>query len=41
MEVKREIWRRAREEEWLLVFEHDARTPWGYLDQDAFSIIDS
>jgi len=41
MEVKREIWRRAREEEWLLIFEHDARIPWGYLEQDAFSIIRS
>jgi glyoxylase-like metal-dependent hydrolase (beta-lactamase superfamily II) len=32
---KRRFWERAREEDWLLVFEHDAFTPWGRLDRDA------
>ena len=32
LESKRALWTRAREEEWLLVFEHDPHTPWGRLD---------
>jgi glyoxylase-like metal-dependent hydrolase (beta-lactamase superfamily II) len=31
LETKRALWRRAREEEWLLVFEHDPRVAWGRL----------
>ncbi|MDH5759346.1 MAG: MBL fold metallo-hydrolase [Gemmatimonadota bacterium] len=34
MESKRGLWPRAREEGWLLVFEHDADVPWGRLDRD-------
>lgn len=32
LESKRLLWRRAREEGWLLVFEHDPEVPWGRLD---------
>lgn len=32
LESKRSLWRRAREESWLLVFEHDPDLPWGRLD---------
>ena len=32
LESKRLLWRRAREEGWLLVFEHDPDVPWGRLD---------
>jgi len=32
LESKRGLWGRAREEEWLLVFEHDPDVPWGRLD---------
>jgi glyoxylase-like metal-dependent hydrolase (beta-lactamase superfamily II) len=35
LEAKRGLWRRAREEEWLLVFEHDPVVPWGRLDPEA------
>lgn len=35
MESKRGLWKRALEEDWLLVFEHDPRVPWGRLDPDA------
>lgn len=35
LESKRSLWRRALEENWLLVFEHDAEVPWGRLDPDA------
>lgn len=35
LESKRGLWTRAREEDWLLVFEHDPRVPWGRLDQAA------
>jgi glyoxylase-like metal-dependent hydrolase (beta-lactamase superfamily II) len=35
LESKRSLWTRARREEWLLVFEHDARVPWGRLDLDS------
>ncbi|MEX1258628.1 MAG: MBL fold metallo-hydrolase [Gemmatimonadota bacterium] len=34
IEAKRELWRRASEEEWLLIFQHDERVPWGFLDAD-------
>jgi len=32
LESKRGLWQRAREENWILVFEHDPRVPWGRLD---------
>ena len=32
LESKRGLWQQAREENWLLVFEHDPRVPWGRLD---------
>jgi glyoxylase-like metal-dependent hydrolase (beta-lactamase superfamily II) len=35
LDSKTELWTRAREEEWLLVFEHDPETPWGRLDLDS------
>jgi glyoxylase-like metal-dependent hydrolase (beta-lactamase superfamily II) len=35
LESKRGLWARALAEEWLLVFEHDPRVPWGRLDPDA------
>jgi glyoxylase-like metal-dependent hydrolase (beta-lactamase superfamily II) len=35
LESKRKLWSRARAEGWLLVFQHDAETPWGRLDPDA------
>jgi glyoxylase-like metal-dependent hydrolase (beta-lactamase superfamily II) len=35
LESKRSLWTRARHEEWLLIFEHDARVPWGRLDPDS------
>lgn len=34
LETKRRIMRRALEEEWLLVFEHDATTAWGRVVHD-------
>jgi glyoxylase-like metal-dependent hydrolase (beta-lactamase superfamily II) len=34
IESKRELWRRASEEDWLLVFQHDEQVPWGRLDAD-------
>jgi glyoxylase-like metal-dependent hydrolase (beta-lactamase superfamily II) len=34
LESKRGLWSRARDEEWLLVFEHDPEVPWGRLDPD-------
>jgi glyoxylase-like metal-dependent hydrolase (beta-lactamase superfamily II) len=34
LESKRGLWGRAREEGWLLVFEHDPTVPWGRLDED-------
>ncbi len=39
LETKRELWRRAREEHWLLVFEHDPTTPWGRLDTEAKGVL--
>lgn len=35
LESKRGLWMRALQEDWLLVFEHDPRVPWGRLDPDA------
>jgi glyoxylase-like metal-dependent hydrolase (beta-lactamase superfamily II) len=35
LESKRGLWKRALQEDWLLVFEHDPRVPWGRLDPDA------
>jgi glyoxylase-like metal-dependent hydrolase (beta-lactamase superfamily II) len=32
LESKRSLWERARADDWLLVFEHDPRVPWGRLD---------
>jgi glyoxylase-like metal-dependent hydrolase (beta-lactamase superfamily II) len=34
LETKRRIMRRALDEDWLLVFEHDAATPWGRVAFD-------
>ena len=31
---KEELWGRARDESWLLVFEHDPEIPWGRLDAE-------
>ena len=35
LETKRRIFRQASEEGWLLIFEHDATVPWGYVRQDS------
>jgi glyoxylase-like metal-dependent hydrolase (beta-lactamase superfamily II) len=32
LETKRDLWARARAEDWLLVFQHDPVVPWGRLD---------
>jgi len=32
LESKRGLWTQAREEDWLLVFEHDPQVAWGRLD---------
>lgn len=37
LETKRRILRQAEEEGWLLVFEHDATTPWGHIEHDGKS----
>ena len=34
LETKRRILRRAVDEDWLVVFEHDAETPWGRIGHD-------
>jgi glyoxylase-like metal-dependent hydrolase (beta-lactamase superfamily II) len=34
LESKRQILARAHREEWLLVFEHDATTPWSRITHD-------
>jgi glyoxylase-like metal-dependent hydrolase (beta-lactamase superfamily II) len=34
LETKRRILKRAVDEHWLVVFEHDAKTPWGYVASD-------
>jgi glyoxylase-like metal-dependent hydrolase (beta-lactamase superfamily II) len=35
LESKRELLARARDEEWLLIFEHDPAVPWGRLDPES------
>jgi glyoxylase-like metal-dependent hydrolase (beta-lactamase superfamily II) len=35
LESKRGLWARARDEDWLLVFEHDPEVAWGRLDEEA------
>jgi glyoxylase-like metal-dependent hydrolase (beta-lactamase superfamily II) len=35
LESKRSLWQRALEGDWLLVFQHDPRVPWGRLDPDS------
>ncbi|MFQ5536776.1 MAG: MBL fold metallo-hydrolase [Gemmatimonadota bacterium] len=35
LESKRALWRRAVEEDWLLVFEHDPQVAWGRLDPES------
>jgi glyoxylase-like metal-dependent hydrolase (beta-lactamase superfamily II) len=35
LESKRGLWKQALEQDWLLFFQHDPRTPWGRLDPDA------
>ena len=37
LETKRRILRRAEDENWLLVFEHDATVPWGRVKHDGKS----
>jgi glyoxylase-like metal-dependent hydrolase (beta-lactamase superfamily II) len=37
LETKRRILRQAEEEEWLLIFEHDATVPWGRIEHDGKS----
>lgn len=39
LESKRALWKRAHEEDWLLVFEHDPRVAWGRLDEDARRVV--
>ena len=39
LETKRRILRRAVDEKWLVVFEHDAETPWGRLANDGKTYI--
>lgn len=34
LETKRSILKQAVEEQWLLIFEHDARVPWGRVEHD-------
>ena len=34
LETKRRIFRQAEEEDWLLIFEHDASVPWGRIEHD-------
>ena len=38
LETKRRLWRRAIDEEWLLVFEHDTEFVWGWLREDGRSV---
>lgn len=38
LEAKRAMWERARDEDWLLIFEHDPHTPWGRLAEDRRSL---
>lgn len=34
LETKRALWKRAREEDWLLILEHDPEVAWGRLDAE-------
>ncbi|MEP6509393.1 MAG: MBL fold metallo-hydrolase, partial [Gemmatimonadales bacterium] len=34
LETKRRILRQAEDEDWLLIFEHDAKVPWGRVEHD-------
>lgn len=34
LETKRRLWETIRREEWIVLFQHDARTPWGRLDPE-------
>jgi glyoxylase-like metal-dependent hydrolase (beta-lactamase superfamily II) len=34
LETKRRILKQAMQEDWLLIFEHDATTPWGRIEHD-------
>jgi glyoxylase-like metal-dependent hydrolase (beta-lactamase superfamily II) len=37
LETKRRIFRQAQDEEWLVIFEHDATVPWGRIQHDGKS----
>jgi glyoxylase-like metal-dependent hydrolase (beta-lactamase superfamily II) len=37
LETKRRIFRQAQDEEWLVIFEHDATVPWGKIQHDGKS----
>jgi glyoxylase-like metal-dependent hydrolase (beta-lactamase superfamily II) len=39
LESKRALWKDAREQGWLLIFEHDAAVAWGRLGEDGKSIV--
>src|SRR5690606_2406452 len=39
LESKRAILARAAEERWLLIFTHDAATPWGYATREGKDVI--
>ena len=32
LETKRALWEKVKEEGWILIFQHDATTPWGRMD---------
>lgn len=34
LETKRRVFRQAEDEDWLLIFEHDATVPWGRIEHD-------
>jgi len=34
LETRRRVFRQAKEEGWLVIFEHDATTPWGRIEHD-------
>jgi hypothetical protein len=34
LETKRKILKQAVDENWLLIFEHDAKVPWGRIEHD-------
>ena len=39
LETKRRVLKQAEEEKWLLIFEHDARTPWTRIRHDGKSYV--